>query len=120
MMDEAPRTALEELLEILDRQAKTVPMVSNIAKQSAERIEALESDLSEATRDFARISKELMQSAETAERRIKVLEAALQEALEFVESQEDVRDGSDGKQLPNRAMQVAMTIRTALKGKTDD
>lgn len=40
---------------------------------------------------------------------------ALAEALEFVEGQEDVVDGPDGEQCPNRAMQVAQALRAALE-----
>jgi hypothetical protein len=37
------------------------------------------------------------------------------ELLEFLEQQEDVRDGDDGRPSPNRAMQLATTLRE-LKG----
>lgn len=47
--------------------------------------------------------------------RIIALEAALEEALEFVENYEDVVDGGDGIPAPNRAMNVAMTIRGVLE-----
>lgn len=40
--------------------------------------------------------------------------AALEEALEFVEGQEDVKDGPDGEQVPNEAMRVAQTLRAAI------
>jgi hypothetical protein len=40
--------------------------------------------------------------------------AALEEALEFVEQQEDVCDGPDGQPQPNAAMLLAQTLRAAL------
>jgi hypothetical protein len=39
---------------------------------------------------------------------------ALQDALEFIDDQADVRDGSDGQQLPNRAMALAGELRAAI------
>jgi hypothetical protein len=40
--------------------------------------------------------------------------AALQYALEFIDDQADVRDGSDGQQLPNRAMALAGELRAVI------
>jgi hypothetical protein len=39
---------------------------------------------------------------------------ALQDALEFIDDHVDVRDGSDGQQLPNRAMVLAGELRAAI------
>ncbi len=38
----------------------------------------------------------------------------LQDILEYLESRADVRDGSDGKQLPNDAMLLAMELKRYL------
>lgn len=46
-----------------------------------------------------------------AERRAQELEAMLLDALEFIENQEDVIDGSDGEPQANRAMQLAQAMR---------
>lgn len=40
---------------------------------------------------------------------------ALYAALDFVEEQEDIRDGDDGHQLPNSAMVLARTLREAIE-----
>lgn len=48
------------------------------------------------------------------------LVAALEDALEFIEDQEDVVDGDEGQQQPNHAMTLAQDLRAALanaKGK---
>jgi hypothetical protein len=37
-----------------------------------------------------------------------------EEALEFIEGQEDVADGDDGRPRPNRAMQIAQELRQFL------
>lgn len=42
------------------------------------------------------------------------MEAALEEALEFIGGQVDVVDGDYGQPKPNRAMQVAQSIEWAL------
>lgn len=44
--------------------------------------------------------------------------AALLEALEFVEDYEDVVDGSYGMPAPNRAMQLATSLRDSIKKAT--
>lgn len=49
-----------------------------------------------------------------------VMLAALREALPFVESQEDVRDGGDGQQLPNEAMVLAQVLRAAIAAATGE
>ncbi len=51
-----------------------------------------------------------------AKKRINELESALEEALEYFEDRYDVRDGSDGEQLPNKEMQLGTTIDEALHG----
>lgn len=43
-----------------------------------------------------------------------ILLACLEEALEFVEDQEDITDGPDGQPQPNKAMQLAQTLRAAI------
>jgi hypothetical protein len=52
--------------------------------------------------------------ARSLERRNATLRSQLEDALEFVEDQEDTRDGGDGRPLPNDAMLLAMNIRAAL------
>jgi hypothetical protein len=42
------------------------------------------------------------------------MEAALEDALEFIESYVDVVDGDYGQPAPNKAMQVSQTILHAL------
>jgi hypothetical protein len=44
------------------------------------------------------------------------LSAALDEALEYFEDREDVVDGSYGEPAPNKEMQLAQSIRAALRG----
>lgn len=46
--------------------------------------------------------------------------AALEEALEFIEDQEDVVDGNDGQPQPNRAMSLATVLRAALAKATGE
>lgn len=43
------------------------------------------------------------------------LVAALEEALEYFEDREDVRDGPYGDPVPNTEMSMAQSIRAALK-----
>lgn len=40
---------------------------------------------------------------------------ALRDALRFVADQEDVSDGADGQQVPNRAMSLAQTLRAVIE-----
>jgi len=47
-------------------------------------------------------------------RRTETLMAAVEEALEFAEDQEDVVDGDYGFPAPNRAMLLAQSLRAAL------
>jgi len=50
----------------------------------------------------------------TPEQRIKELEYAVEEALEFIGGYVDVVDGDYGQPAPNRAMQVSSTLLAAL------
>jgi hypothetical protein len=52
--------------------------------------------------------------ADRLQRRLKALEVALEEALEFIEKYEDVVDGDYGEQKPNAAMSVGNSLREAL------
>lgn len=54
--------------------------------------------------------------AQVAANRIKELEAALEEALEYFKDRYDVRDGSDGVPAPNKEMQMGQMIDEALYG----
>lgn len=45
---------------------------------------------------------------------VPTLLGALFEAIGFVEDHEDVRDGPSGEPQPNRAMQLAQTLRAAI------
>lgn len=62
------------------------------------------------------IAREALKGASPTwhEAQINALRAACEEALEFVQDQEDVVDGSYGEQRPNAAMTVAATLRNAL------
>lgn len=46
--------------------------------------------------------------------RIEALERVLDDALDYLAPYEDVRDGSDGRQLPNAAMSLATDIRDVI------
>jgi hypothetical protein len=48
--------------------------------------------------------------------RIKTLEAALEEALEYFKDKYDVKDGPEGGQLPNEEMRLGQMIDEALYG----
>ena len=41
--------------------------------------------------------------------------AALQEAVDFIEDQADIRDGADGHPLPNRAMTLAYELKCVIE-----
>jgi hypothetical protein len=49
-------------------------------------------------------------------KRIVELEAALEEALEYFKDKYDMRDGEDGKQLPNEEMRLGVMIEEAIYG----
>lgn len=53
---------------------------------------------------------------QSAEKRIKELEAALEEALEYFEDRYDVVDGSYGEPSPNREMALGQMIDVLLHG----
>ena len=83
-----------------------------------EQIEGLRADLLHNARtlkhgipiDLAEIAA-LCSMAARAASGVVVPESDFNELLEFLEDQEDVRDGDNGQQMPNRAMQLATTLR---------
>jgi len=55
-------------------------------------------------------------NAQIAAARIKELEVALNEALDYFTDRYDVRDGANGEQLPNEEMRIGQMLDEALHG----
>ncbi len=66
------------------------------------------------TRTINEVAKD--EELRCAYERIKMLEADLLECREFIEPYEDVIDGDDGEQKPNRAMQLVSMIDLSIDG----
>ena len=62
------------------------------------------------------VQEQAKHDAQVAADRIKKLESALEEALEYFKDRYDIRDGAEGQQLPNTEMQIGMMIDETLYG----
>lgn len=57
-----------------------------------------------------------MTEIDTLKKRIAALEAALQEALDFIDNYADVDDGDDGQPVANPAMALQQYLEDVLEG----